>query len=50
MTFGLVHARYSLPFIYKTDPLYQLDACMRGGGGGGGGELEGGGLSCHYLY
>ena len=50
MTFGLVHARYSLPFICKTDPMHQLDACRRGGGGGG--ELEGGGrqLSSHYLY
>ena len=34
MTFGLVHARYSLPFICKTDPMHQLDACRRGGGEG----------------
>ena len=34
MTFGLVHASYSLPFICRTDPLHQLEACVRGGGGG----------------
>ena len=34
VTFGLVHARYSLPFICRTDPLHQLEACVRGGGEG----------------
>lgn len=34
VTFGLVHSRYSLPFICRTDPLHQLNACMRGGGRG----------------